>query len=508
MKKKILPLKKIKKNLLKSKNKKIVLCHGVFDLLHIGHIRHFNEAKKKGDILIVSITPDKYVKKGPNRPVFPSHIRMEAISELDCVDYVFANTTPTAINPISIFKPHFYCKGVEYKDYSNDLTGEIKNEVKCLKKYGGKIVYTGGDVYSSSSIINKTDINLNKEQIDFLNKIKNKKTYRKVKKIPEIFKSFENLKILVIGETIIDEYNFCEALGKSGKEPVLVLRDLYKEKYLGGTAAIAKNLTSFSNNITLISALGEKNEEASFVNKNLGKNVKSFFLKKKNSPTIVKKRFVEDVNKTKVLGVYSINDQSLYKTEEYKFNNWLRKEIPKNDLVIVSDYGHGLISNNSAKLILKKSKFLAVNTQLNASNAGYHVISKYKGADMAIINETELRQELRNKIDGVDILIKQISKKISSSFSIVTCGKLGSKIYDRLNKKIISCPAFATQVTDKIGTGDTMLALLSIAIFKKLDLRFCMLLSSIAAAYNISYMANSTPLSRGLITKAVQSYLK
>ena len=469
MKKKILPLKKIKKNLLKSKNKKIVLCHGVFDLLHIGHIRHFNEAKKKGDILIVSITPDKYVKKGPNRPVFPSHIRMEAISELDCVDYVFANTTPTAINPISIFKPHFYCKGVEYKDYSNDLTGEIKNEVKCLKKYGGKIVYTGGDVYSSSSIINKTDINLNKEQIDFLNKIKNKKTYRKVKKIPEIFKSFENLKILVIGETIIDEYNFCEALGKSGKEPVLVLRDLYKEKYLGGTAAIAKNLTSFSNNITLISALGEKNEEASFVNKNLGKNVKSFFLKKKNSPTTVKKRFVEDVNKTKVLGVYSINDQSLYKTEEYKFNNWLRKEIPKNDLVIVSDYGHGL---------------------------------------MAIINETELRQELRNKIDGVDILIKQISKKISSSFSIVTCGKLGSKIYDRLNKKIISCPAFATQVTDKIGTGDTMLALLSIAIFKKLDLRFCMLLSSIAAAYNISYMANSTPLSRGLITKAVQSYLK
>ena len=90
---------------------------------------------------------------------------------------------------------------------------------------------------------------------------------------------------------------------------------------------------------------------------------------------------------------------------------WLRKEIPKHDLVIVSDYGHGLISNNSAKIILKKSKFLAVNTQLNASNAGYHVISKYKGANMAIINETELRQELRNKIDSVDILIQQISKK-------------------------------------------------------------------------------------------------
>ncbi len=508
MKKKILSLKRIKESLLKFKNKKVVLCHGVFDLLHIGHIRHFNEAKKNGDILIVSITPDKYVKKGPNRPVFSASIRMEAISELDCVDYVFINTTPTAVNPISIFKPHFYCKGAEYKNFSNDLTGEIKNEIKCLKRYGGKIVYTGGDVFSSSSIINKTDINLTNEQISFLNKIKSNKTYNKVKKLSEIFKAFENLKILVIGETIIDEYNFCEALGKSGKEPVLVLRDLYKEKYLGGTAAIAKNLTSFSKKITLISALGEKNEEVSFVNKNLGKTVKSYFLKKKNSPTIVKKRFVEDINKTKVLGVYSINDQSLYKQEESKFNNWLRKEIPKNDLVIVSDYGHGLISNNSAKNILKKSKFLAVNTQLNASNAGYHVISKYKKANMVIINETELRHELRNKIDKVDILIKQISKKINSSFIVVTCGRHGSKIYDRMNKKIINCPAFANQVKDKIGTGDTMLALLSVAIYKKLDLRFCMLLSSIAAAYNISHMANSTPLSRGLITKAVQSYLK
>ena len=108
----------------------------------------------------------------------------------------------------------------------------------------------------------------------------------------------------------------------------------------------------------------------------------------------------------------------------------------------------------------------------------------------------------------MDILIKQISKKINSSFIVVTCGRHGSKIYDRMNKKIINCPAFANQVKDKIGTGDTMLALLSVAIYKKLDLRFCMLLSSIAAAYNISHMANSTPLSRGLITKAVQSYLK
>ena len=91
-------------------------------------------------------------------------------------------------------------QGAEYKNFSNDLTYEIKNEIKSLKKYGGKIVYTGGDVFSSSSIINKTEINLNNEQISFLNKIKSNKTYNKVNKLSEIFKAFENLKILVIGE--------------------------------------------------------------------------------------------------------------------------------------------------------------------------------------------------------------------------------------------------------------------------------------------------------------------
>ena len=108
---------------------------------------------------------------------------------------------------------------------------------------------------------------------------------------------------MIIGETIIDEYVYCEALGKSGKEPMLVLRDLYKEKYLGGTAAIARNLSSFCDKITLLTNIGEKQEEKKFIKKNLQKNIKTYLLNKKNSSTIVKKRFVERINQTKVLGV-------------------------------------------------------------------------------------------------------------------------------------------------------------------------------------------------------------
>jgi len=510
MSKKIKSLKNLESILSKNrKNKKrIVLCHGVFDLLHIGHIRHFREAKSKGDILIVTVTPDKFVTKGPNRPIFPLNTRMETISELDCVDYVAPNISSNAIKPIKTLKPNIYCKGQEYKKFSNDTTGLIREEAKAVKKIGGKILYTGGEVFSSSKIINDTSLNLSGEQKKFLDSIKLKKQFNNNHNISKIMQSFSDLKVLVIGEAIIDEYIFCEALGKSGKEPVLVLRDLFKERYLGGSAAIAKNLSNFCKKITLLSYVGEKNEEKRFINKNLSPNISSFFIKKQGSPTIVKKRFVEDINKRKILGVYSLNDQSLRKSEEKHFQRKILKEINKHDLVIVSDYGHGLISNQTAKIIVKKSKFLAVNTQLNASNAGFHVISKYNKANLTIINETELRQELRNKIDGVNILIKQLAKKVKATYSVVTCGKLGAKIFSLSNNKITSCPAFANKVTDKIGTGDTMLALLSLAMYKKLDIRFCMLLSALGAAYNIEHMANSVSLSKSFITKAMQSYLK
>ena len=104
-------LRKVLNKKKKSKGKKIVLCHGVFDLLHIGHIKHFKDAKNFGDVLVVSLTPDIYVNKGPGRPSFNEKLRLQAIAALEAVDYVCLNSTPTAVNPIKKLKPNIYCKG-------------------------------------------------------------------------------------------------------------------------------------------------------------------------------------------------------------------------------------------------------------------------------------------------------------------------------------------------------------------------------------------------------------
>ena len=124
--KKIMSLVDLKKVLGdKEKNKSIALCHGVFDLMHIGHIKYLEDAKKYGDILIVTITPDQYVNKGPNRPVFSQNLRAEALAALQSVDYVAINEWPTAIETIDLLEPNFYVKGPDYKNLSEDISGNI-----------------------------------------------------------------------------------------------------------------------------------------------------------------------------------------------------------------------------------------------------------------------------------------------------------------------------------------------------------------------------------------------
>ena len=139
--KKYLNINKLSKKVeeLKRKKKKIVLCHGVFDLLHLGHILHFEKAKSLGDVLIVSLTSDKFVNKGPGRPAFKESNRVHSISAIGIVDFVPINNDYTAIDLIKKIKPNIYCKGPDYKENLKDITGEITNEIKSVKKLEVKL---------------------------------------------------------------------------------------------------------------------------------------------------------------------------------------------------------------------------------------------------------------------------------------------------------------------------------------------------------------------------------
>ena len=484
---------------LKNKKKKIVLCHGVFDIIHAGHISHFKSAKKFGDILIVSVTSDKYVNKGFNRPMFELNKRKKILSELNIIDYVCDSDSQDAISIIEKIKPNFYCKGPDYKKFDNDITNKIKKEIKILKKFGGKFKVTEDQTFSSSKIINL----LNKGNTlndKFLLKIN-----KKFSNVSEAVKSFNDLKVLVIGESILDEYTYCETLGKSGKEPVLTMKPISTERHLGGSLAICNHLSSFCKKVSLVSYLGEDGGEESFIKKNLRSNIKPFFIKKKNSPTILKKRYIESVDNIKTLGVYSLNDDQLDKKNENDLYKIIKKQIPFHDLIIVCDYGHGLISKKISNLIVKSRKFYTYNSQINSSNFSHHRLDKFVNMKAIVINANELKHEFRDNNSSIILLGKKLQKKLKTKKIIITQGKDGVILINK--KKVFYAPAFTKNVVDKIGAGDALLALTSLCFKKNHDELLTLYLGSIAAAHVVENMSNSSSIDKGKILKIVSHQL-
>jgi len=485
------------------KSKKIIHCHGVFDLLHIGHIKYFQEAKSFGDILIVTITPDSFVNKGPGRPAFNEKHRAEAIAALDVVDYAAINEWPTAIETIKLLKPEIYVKGPDYKDYKQDVTGNIQLEEDAVKSIGGKIAFTSDISFSSSSIINQRMSQQTDEQKKFIANLKAKYNF---KKIAEYIDRLTKLKVLLVGEVIIDEYIFCDTIGKSGKEPVLVNKKLNTERYAGGILAVANQVSDFCKEVKILSYFGDRNDQNEFINEKLSSNIDIDYVFKSNSPTILKTRFIDNYTKTKTLGVYDINDELLNKHEETEFCSKIEDCIGGYDIVTVVDYGHGLITPKIVNLLEERSNYLAVNTQLNSFNVGFHTISKYKKVNYICVHEGELRHDYRNRSDTIEHLIKNLSSRIKSEVIVITQGTKGSLALN--NSEFTHCPAYATKILDRIGAGDTLLAITSLCFVAGIPADLTLFIGNIAAAESIASVGTGMKLNKINLLKSIESMLK
>ena len=266
-------------------------------------------------------------------------------------------------------------------------------------------------------------------------------------------------------------------------------------------------MSSFVNKANLLSYLGQNNEELKFIKSNLGKKITFDFISKKNSPTIIKERFVEENNNRKILGAYSLNDNSMSPTEEKKLEKKLLRLSKRSDLFIISDYGHGLISKDFAKKILKKKKFVAVNVQINSSNIGFHSLKNYKNANCIIINENELRYEMRSKTEKIENLLKLLSKSLNLQFLVVTRGYSGAILYSNKAKKFYYSDAFANKVIDKVGAGDAMLSILAICLYKKIDCDLSLMISSLCASQSVNSIGNKKAIDKITLIKELEHYL-
>ncbi len=438
---------------LRTGGKKVVHCHGVFDLLHIGHIKHLEAARKLGDVLVVTLTPDRFVNKGPHRPAFPERLRAEALASLVCVDFVAINEWPTAVETIERLRPDFYVKGVQRESGKRDHTDAIDREENAVKAAGGQLVLTDEETFSASTLINRFMDVFTPETKAFLEQFRARHT---PEEIVGYLQAMRKLKVLIIGETIVDEYQFCSVMGKSGKEPVLAALHNRTEQYAGGALAVANHVSNFSDQVSLLSSLGEVNSCEEFIRSKLNQNVTPHFIRVPGAPTIIKRRFLEEYLAAKLFEVYVMRNEAAPAEIEEQFCRELERLAPQHDVVIVADYGHGLMTDRAVQLVCNKTKFLAVNTQANAGNRGFNTISKYPRADFVSIGEPELRLDARKVNADLKQVAEGLARKMATKNFLVTRGSSGCLIHDR-DQGFFQVPAFAIRVVDRVGAGDAVL---------------------------------------------------
>ncbi|NGX34823.1 MAG: Bifunctional protein HldE [Candidatus Anoxychlamydiales bacterium] len=488
---KIKSLKEIGKILNKHKKKgeKIVQCHGVFDLLHPGHIRHFKEAKKKGDKLVVSITPDRFVNKGPGRPAFNEKLRLESIAALSSVDYVVMNNSKDAINAIKVIKPDFYVKGKEYKDAKKDITGKIIDEENAVKINGGQIYFTDDIVFSSSSLINKYVEPISEEAKSFIEKLKVRYS---IEQIVEKVKELSSLKVLIIGDAIIDEYQYVDLLGQSAKGQHLVANCKEAEKFLGGSLIIANHISEFCENVTLLTNLGKNCHYLDFINSNLNNNIKLKRVFSEKHPTLHKKRYVSKDGKhlSKLFETYSSNEDLLSQNNIKQVKAFIEKEAKNFDLVLVCDFGNGFLNAELKNEISKVSSFLAINTQINSGNRGFNVITQYDRADFISLNGPEIRLAAHDKENSLEEVTKKIATQMKCNNVCVTLGVKGSYCFSSIDNISEIVPAFATNTVDRVGAGDSFFSLAALCMAKGYSSILSTFIGSIAAAIDVNIIGN------------------
>ncbi len=489
---------------LRKAGRKVVHCHGVFDLLHIGHLRHLQAARALGDLLVVTVTPDRFVNKGPGRPAFPEALRAEALAMLECVDIVAINRWPSAVETIQLLKPDVYAKGSEYREAGKDVTGLIVPEKEAVEAAGGRLVFTDEITFSSSSLINRHFSSHPKETSEYLSAFASR---HPASEVIGYLRAAKDMKVLLVGEAIIDEYAYCETMGKSGKEPILAARHLRTEWFAGGTLVAANHLASFCDHVHLLTFLGTANSHEEFIRSSLNPKIETTFLSLPGEPTIVKRRFVENYPFQKLFEVYEISDKESHETVSKQLCATLEELLPQFDLVLALDFGHGMLDARAVKVLTDRAPFLGVNTQVNAHNRGFNTISKYPRADFICISEDELRHDCRSRRQDLRKLTQQAAERLSCKRVIITRGREGCLSFDR-EHGFFEAPAFTSHIVDRVGAGDAVFALSSLCVAQNAPMDVAGFAASIVGAQAVGMVASQRSIQRVPLFKHIETILK
>lgn len=454
------------------------MAHGTFDLFHAGHLRHLREARRQVDFLVVTVTADPHVNKGPGRPVFNYAARAEMLAELQCVNMVGVNNSPHSVDALRAIKPDLYFKGREYATESNDATQNIKLEREAVEESGGKIAFTDGEVFSSSALLNK-HFELYPPELETY--LASARARNLLPRIIEALESIKRLRVLFVGDAIIDEYDYVSTLGKTPKENIIATLFKRKEEFTGGIQAAANHLKTFCGKVDVLSPMQED-----------------------RYPTR-KVRFVDQDYNRKLFEVYHMNESPLSGDIELEFAQRLEQAIPHYDVVVVADFGHGLITPLVQEK-LRAAKFLAVNAQSNSANMGFNLITKYQKADYICIDAPEARLAVSDKFSELRIVAQKLTDRIDCERVAITHGRFGCSMHHGGDH--VDIPAFTQTVVDTIGAGDAFLAVTSVLAAVGADIELLGFVGNAVGALKVGIVGHRQSVEKVPLLKYVTAMLK
>jgi rfaE bifunctional protein kinase chain/domain len=459
------------------RDKVVIMCHGVFDIVHPGHVRHFMWAKSKADILICSTTSDIHNSKGTYRPHIPEKLRAMNIAAFEAVDYVLIDQNQKPLENIAFLQPDYFAKGYEY--VANGMPPKTAEEAEVIEAYGGEILFTPGDyVFSSSAFINMAAPDLQLEKLAILMSAE-KITFADLR---NAMKKFACLKVHVVGDLIVDSFTYASMIGGQTKSPTMSV--LYEKRvdYVGGAGIVAKHLRAAGAEVVFTTVMGND-------------AFKDFALDDLNAAGVESLAVIDQTRPTTNKNAIIVKDYRLLKLDTLDnstITDHTLAQFVKNiqevdcDAVIFSDFRHGIFNKRTIPTLIAaipQNIFKVADSQV-ASRWGN--ITEFKNFDLVTPNEREARFSMADQDSGIRALAANVYEATQCKTLMMKLGERGivtckSGDYSAKDSFVV-LDSFVQRVVDPVGAGDALLAYSTLTMLVTKSAACATIIGSIAAA--------------------------